>query len=62
MFGVDIKYFAASNILIIAPMAVFFIFKTYPTDQMDYTFQVPVLKVRCPLPHARALHSTAREL
>jgi hypothetical protein len=43
MFGCDAKYFAFSNLLIIAPTAVFLLLKTYPHDDMDYACQVPYL-------------------
>ena len=40
MFGVDVKYFACSNLLIMAPVFMFLFFRTYPKDDMDYAATV----------------------
>jgi len=40
MFGVDVKYFACSNVLIAVPVFMFLFFRTYPKDEMDYAAEV----------------------
>lgn len=43
MFGVDVKFFATSNFLIMAPVAVFLTFQSYPHDEMKFSYVVPRL-------------------
>jgi len=43
MFGCDVKYFAFSNFLVIAPTATFLLFETYPHGDMAFAILVPYL-------------------
>ena len=45
MFGVDVKYFFCSNVLMVAPMVVFLLFRCYPHGGMKYArhVELPVL-------------------
>jgi palmitoyltransferase ZDHHC9/14/18 len=45
MFGVDVKYFACSNMFILFPSALFLVFRTFPRDDMKYAYILPKLNV-----------------